>query len=135
MRKKQRRFVTIMLSLIGLALLILVLNTMDQSNIFGGNWDVITGNFIDYFPQLAGISLGFVLLIKDGGHSSTTSARLMLLTSVIGVVFASLFYEMYNDGIWIDEIITATYTITDFQFTVVLSFFILGILLGLLKRR
>ena len=135
MRKKQKQQVTIILTVVGLTILSLLLNVMDKQNLIGGDWTTLTSSLFDYFPHLVGIALGFVLVIKDQGNRSTTPIRLMLLTSMIGFVFASLFYEMYNDSIWVDDIITATYTITDFQFTIILFFFLLGILLGLVKKR
>jgi hypothetical protein len=135
MRKKRRNQFAIILVILGVGVYAVLLNQVDQIGIIGGNWTSITNSILSYLPQLVGISLGFVLLVKDKGNYSTTPIRLMLLTSIIGVVFASLFFEMFNDGIWIDEIVTATYTITDFQFTVILLFFLVGILLGLMKKR
>lgn len=135
MGRKRRRQRNIFLVGLGLGLFALIFSVVENQNLLSGNFGIMITYIFDYFPHLLGISLGFVLLVKDKGNYSTTPIRLMLITSVIGMVFASLFYEMNVDGIWIDEIVTATYTITEFQFTIVLFFFLLGCLLGLLKRR
>lgn len=135
MRKKRRNQLSIILIVLGVGVYAVLLNSVDQLNILGGNWTVITSSILGYFGHLVAIGLGFVLLIKDKGNYSTTPIRLMLITSTIGIVFASLFFQMNIDGVWIDEIVTASYTIGDFQLTILLFFFILGILLGLMKRR
>ena len=125
MGRKRRRQRNIFLVGLGLGLFALIFSVVNNQNLLSGNFGIMITYVFDYFPHLLGISLGFVLLVKDKGNYSTTPIRLMLITSVIGMVFASLFYEMNVDGIWVDEIVTATYTITDFQFTVVLFFFLL----------
>lgn len=133
MRKKTRNRLIIIVFL-AISIYLIVLNRIDQFGFIGGNWNTITNQLISYFPQIIGIALGFVLIIRDTGYSGTTSGRLLLITGLEGVFFASLFYELNKDGIWIDEIITASFTITDLQIITVLFFLLLGILIGLIKR-
>jgi len=77
---------------------------------------------------------GFILIIKDVGKRNTSTGRLFLLTAIVGVLFASLFYELNADSIWIDEIITASFTITDFQIIIILFFVLIGFIIGLYKK-
>ena len=133
MRKRTRQRLIIVV-FIALAIYLIVLNQVDRIGIIGGEWNTITNQIVSYFPQLVGIVLGFILTIHDVGYSETSSARLFLITSVTGIFFASLFYELNNDGIWIDEIVTATFTITELQIITVLFFILLGLLIGLIKR-
>lgn len=119
---------------LAIAIYLIILNRIDQFGIIGGNWSTITNQITAYLPQIIGIALGFVLILRDVGYSETTSGRLLLITGLEGVFFASLFYELNNDGIWIDEIITASFTITDLQIITVLFFLLLGIMIGLIKR-
>jgi len=132
--KKRTRQRLIILVFIALAIYFVILNQMGRIGILSGDWDAITAQMISYFPQLVGIALGFILILKDVGYSETSSARLLLLTGLEGIFFASLFYELNSDGIWIDELITASFTIGDLQFITVLFFLLLGILIGLIKR-
>jgi len=124
----------ILLVFISMAIYLIVLNRIDIWGTIGGNWTVITNQLLSYFPQLIGIGLGFILILKDFGSGDTTTARLLLITGLEGVFFASLFFELNNDGIWIDEIVTASFTIGDLQLITVLFFLLLGILIGLIKR-
>jgi len=133
MKKKTRQRLIIVV-FICLAIYLIVLSQIERFGIIGGNWNTISMQLIDYFPQLVGICLGFIFIIHDKGHSETSSGRLLLLTGVLGVFFASLFYELNADGIWIDEIISASFTIGDLQIITVLFFLLLGILIGLIKR-
>lgn len=133
MRKRTRQRLIIII-FIALAIYLIILNQVDRIDIIGGEWSTITNQITTYFPQLVGIVLGFILIIQDVGYSETSSARLFLLTGVTGIFFASLFYELNNDGIWIDEIVTASFTITDLQIIIVLFFILLGLLIGLIKR-
>jgi len=124
----------ILLVFISMAIYLIVLNRIDIWGTIGGNWTVITNQLLSYFPQLIGIGLGFILILKDYGSADTTTARLLLITGLEGVFFASLFFELNNDSIWIDEIVTASFTIGDLQLITVLFFLLLGILIGLIKR-
>lgn len=133
MRKRTLNRV-IILVFIAMAIYLVILNRIDIWGSIGGNWTLITNQILGYFPQIVGIGLGFILIIRDYGYSGTSTARLLLITGLEGIFFASLFYELYNDGIWIDEIVTASFTIGDLQFITVLFFLLLGILIGLIKR-
>lgn len=133
MKKKTRQRLVIVV-FIAIAIYLIVLSQIDRFGLLGGNWHLITMQLIDYFPQLVGISLGFIMIIHDTGYSETTSGRLILVTGLTGVFFASLFFELNIDNIWIDELITASFTILDLQIITVLFFLLLGILLGLIKR-
>ena len=133
MRKKRRQRVTLTL-LIGIVVFIVILNVIDQSNIVSGNWTVITASLMTYLAPLIGIGLGITIMLRDVGNYSTTPMRIMLMTSIIGVCISWLFFELNTDGIWIDEIVTATFTITDLQIVIVMFSMIFGIIIGLIKR-
>ena len=132
--KKQTRFKVIILLIVCLGIYITLLNRIDQFSIIGGDWSLITSTMSGYLPQLVGILFGFILIIKDVGNRGTSTGRLFLLTSIVGVLFASLFYELNADSIWIDEIITASFTITDFQIIIILFFVLIGFIIGLYKK-
>ncbi|MBA7490189.1 hypothetical protein ES702_00724 [subsurface metagenome] len=133
MRKRTRNRI-IILVFIAIALYFIILNQIDRFGTIGGEWNIITNQIISVFPQIIGICLGFVFLIQDVGYSETSSVRLLLITGLEGIFFASLFYELNSNGVWIDEIITASFTITDLQIVTVLFFLLLGVLIGLIKR-
>ena len=132
--KKKTRFKVIILLFVCLAVYLLLLNRIDQFNIIGGDWGTITTTMTSYIPQLVGILLGFILILKDVGNRNTSTGRLFLLTSIVGVLFASLFYELNADSIWIDEIVTASFTITDLQIIIILFFILIGFIIGLIKK-
>jgi len=132
--KKQTRFKIIILLFVCFAVYLLLLNRIEQFDIIGGEWGIITSTMAGYLPQLVGILFGFILILKDVGNRNTSTGRLFLLTAIVGVLFASLFYELNADSIWIDEIITASFTITDFQIIIILFFILLGFIIGLIKK-
>ena len=132
--KKQTRFKVIILLIVCLGIYITLLNRIDQFSIIGGDWTLITSTMSGYLPQLVGILFGFILILKDVGKRNTSTGRLFLLTAIVGVLFASLFYELNADSIWIDEIVTATFTITDFQIIIILFFVLIGFIIGLIKK-
>jgi len=132
--RKVTRYRIILLITIGLVVYLILLNQIDRLGVIGGNWTILTNQLIGYLPQLIGISLGFIFIIKDFGNYESSTARMLLMTGFEGVFFASLFYELNNDGIWIDEIITATFTIADLQIIVIIFFILLGVLIGLIRR-
>lgn len=134
MRRNKRRQRVVLTLLIGIVVFIVILNVINQGGLVGGDWTSITASFIEYLPPIIGIGLGITILIRDEGNYSTIPIRLMIITGVIGVCFSWLFYELYIDAIWVDEIVTATFTITDFQFIVVLFSVFFGMILGLIKR-
>lgn len=133
MRKRTRNRL-IFIIVIAMVIYLIVLNQIQLTNVIGGNWNTITNQLIGYLPQLIGIGLGFTLIIKDRGYSETASGRLLLLMGLEGLFFASLFYELNSDSIWIDELITASFTITDLQIVTVLFFLLLGVIIGLIRR-
>ena len=133
MKKKTRSRIIILL-FVSLAVYLLLLNRIDQLGSIGGNWDIITTTIIGYLPHLTGILFGFIFILKDLGDGDTSSGRLFLLTGIVGVFFSSLFYELNEDGIWIDEIVTASFTITDLQIVIILFFILIGIIIGLIKK-
>lgn len=132
--KKQTRFRIIIMLFVCLAVYMLILNRIDELNMIGGEWGIITTTMIGYVPQLVGIFFGFIFIIKDMGSRHTSSGRLFLLTSVTGVLFASLFYELNADSIWIDEIVTSSFTITELQVIIILFFILIGFIIGLIKK-
>ena len=134
MRKRDRRFYIIVGLLFGIYVYFWILNKVDQMGVIGGDWSTITSSIISYSPYLIGLGLGFAFLIRDRGNRNTTPIRITLLTGVIGVCLSGLFYELNTDGIWVNDIISASYTITDFQFTLVVVFLILGMIMGLSKK-
>lgn len=134
MRKKKRNRLILLAILIGIGIYTIILSNVDRFVNVGGDWNTITIQVLDYLPSLIGLALGLTILIKDKGRGSSTPMRIMLITGLLGVCFSGLFYEMYIDNIWLDEIITATFTITDFQLVIVLCSLIFGIILGLIKR-
>jgi len=133
MRKKDRSKVIILL-IICVSVYLIIMNTVVTGGVIGGNWNTITTSITSYLPYLIGIVFGFIFIIKDVGKSKTASGRLFLLTGLVGILFSGLFYELNNDGIWIDEIITASFTITDLQVVTILFFILVGALVGLIRR-
>ena len=134
MRKKKRRQFVLLTILIGIVVFIVILNVINQGGYIGGDWTVITASFIEYLPPILGIGIGFTLMMRDSGNYSTTPIRLMIITGIIGVCFSWLFYELYIDGIWVDEIVTATFTITDLQIITIMFSLFYGVVIGLIKR-
>lgn len=132
--RKQTRSKIIILLVVCFVIYLLLLNKVDQIGNMGGDWGIITTTITGYLPHIVGILLGFIFILKDVGNRSTSTGRLFLLTSVVGILFSSLFYELNEDGIWIDEIVTASFTITDLQIVIILFFILIGIIVGLIKK-
>jgi len=55
---------------------------------------------------------------------------IILTCTIIGIVMAMITQTMYNEGIFIDELITGTITITDLMFAIVFLWVIAGVILG-----
>lgn len=60
------------------------------------------------------------------GRNETVFAIITLAT-IIGIVFAIIFQLLYEQGIWIDEIITESFTLRELQFAAILIWEIFGI--------
>lgn len=58
----------------------------------------------------------------------------VLVCILIGVGFSGLFGYWNTQGILIDEIVTATLTITDIQTGVLFLFAFLGVILGIVRK-
>lgn len=58
----------------------------------------------------------------------------VLVCVMIGVGFAGLIGYMNTNGIFIDEYVTATLTITDLQTVFVLVWFFIGLIYGVVRR-
>lgn len=129
MRNKTRsRLMT--LTVFGIFIYFVVINIVNQTGLIGGNWVTINTNMMSNAPYIIGIALGFILLIK----AVDTILNSILVCSFMGVFFSGLFYNLNTNGIWIDEIVSASFTITDLQFVIVLFWMMMGILIGLIKR-
>jgi H+/Cl- antiporter ClcA len=109
-------------------------NVVDRFSLIAGNFTVITTQLIDYLPSLIIMGFGFTILIKDTGHGSTTPIRLMLVTGIIGSALSGLFFELNADSIWINDVVTASFTITDLQLVIVIASLIAGMIIGLSSR-
>ena len=134
MTRKRRQSITIILVVIGISIFIILTNVVDRFGLIAGNFTIITDQLIDYLPSLIIMGFGFTILVRDTGHSSTTPIRLMLITGLIGSALSGLFYELNLDSIWIDDVVTATFTITDLQVVIVIASLIAGMVIGLSKR-
>lgn len=134
MRKGKRRQRVVLTLLIGIVVFIVILNVINQGGLIGGDWTAIIASFIEYLPPIVGIGLGITILMRDEGNYSTTPIRMMIITGMIGVCVSWLFYELYIDSIWVDEIVTATFTITELQLITVLFSLFFGMAIGLIKR-
>lgn len=132
MRKKQRHQI-IMYTLLGVAIYIIIMQMVKTTGDIGGDWDTISSTFMGSLPFLFGISLGFVVLIKNQSKYGTIYSSI-LPSGIIGIFFAGLFYYLNTNNIWIDELINASFTITDLQTVVVLFWMFIGILVGLIRR-
>lgn len=132
MRKRQRHQI-IIYTLLGIAIYIIVMQMVKTTGDIGGDWDTISSTFIGSLPHLFGIALGFVLLIKNQSRYGTMYSSI-LPSGITGIFFAGLFYYLNTNNIWIDEIVTASFTITDLQTVVVLFWLLIGILVGLIRR-
>jgi len=131
--RKKRRHQIMMYTLLGIAIYIIVMQMVKSTGDIGGDWDTISSTFMGALPHLFGISLGFVVLIKSQSKYGTMYSSI-LPSGITGIFFAGLFYYLNTNNIWIDEIVTASFTITDLQTVVVLFWLFIGILVGLIRR-
>lgn len=128
--KKKTRSRIMLLLFFGVFMFFIVINIINQSGLIGGDWTTINTTLINTTPYVIGIGLGFLLLIK--AVSSMLSS--ILVGGLVGIFFSGLFYSLYIGNIWIDELISASFTITDLQTIVVIFWLFMGILIGLIKR-
>jgi hypothetical protein len=134
MRKKRRKQIAFFGIVFGIVVFYLILNNIDRIGDIGGDWSSITTSMISYLPSLIGIGTGFYFTLRDRGNYRTQPIRILLMFGLIGISFSGLFFQMNSDGIWIDEIVTASYTITDFQLSITLISLLFGMVYGMIKR-
>jgi len=53
----------------------------------------------------------------------------------LGVFIAYIFYYLNDEGIWVDQVITASTTIQDIMAVIILIFLLVGVILGAMRSR
>lgn len=59
---------------------------------------------------------------------------IVVICSVIGIVLSQIIRTLYNAGVVLDEFITDSITITDVMLVVVILWFIIGVIISILRR-
>jgi hypothetical protein len=132
MRKKQRNMI-MMITLLSIAVSIVIMQMVKDTGDIGGDWNTISLIFVDNLPYLFGMGLGFIVLIKNTSHYGSMYSS-VLPSVIIGVFMAGMCHSLNTAGVWINDIVTASLTITDLQFILVLFWLFLGIIVGLIRR-
>jgi len=130
-----RKLMKNMYVVVGIPFVILVLVYINNSGIITDvNLNNVISNLILVFPSL------FLMLLSLYGLTIQKKKDVLILTntvlgSLLGVFTAYLFSVLYTNNIWLDDVITATFTINDLQVLTVIYCIIVGFLSGVLKTR
>ena len=134
MRKRTKDLLYPILTVVAFVVAIIIF--MQLPNVFPSeDWTTMRNNFITIMPWLLLFGIGIVSLgyIMTLGEEYWTFP--LLTCFVISIGMSMLLRTLYDQGIVIDEMVTGTITITDLQFIIILAWTVLGILLGVTKRR
>jgi hypothetical protein len=132
----QKRFVRNIFIIFGVVFIALILWFVNQQGNVAGNWETITNNYLGVFGYIIFIGLtlyAFVLRNPKrykGSGFIDNSIEDIILGGVIGILFAGLIGQLNTLGILIDEIVTASLTISDIQTIVVIVWVLVGLVKG-----
>jgi hypothetical protein len=115
---------------LGIAIVAVVLIFERLNNHITGEFNtyitVILGNFI--WIMITGACL--IFLFRRGEHGLFGYVG---ICSILGVSLSEIVEYLYNNNIWMDTVIEAPNTITDYQIIIILAFVILGLGLGAME--
>lgn len=131
MRRTSRAWRTLYI-IVAIGLIVIILQYVSQSGLMGGNFNTISTTFITLFPYMGGMGLGLYFLVIRKKKESILNTT--LIGGMLGIFNAGLFNTMNTNNIWIDDVVTATFTIVDLMTVVVLFWFFIGLIVGLIKN-
>ena len=96
------------------------------------DWATMRTDFIQLMPWTLMVILGFASLAKIlSNRPNTAYVYTGLAGALIGIGFAMLMHDFYTLGIFLDEFITGSITITDLQIVVLFICTFIGTILGI----
>jgi hypothetical protein len=121
--------------ILGIAFFSLVLLFVSQMGFITGNWNFIITHYIALFTWLGVIGLGFYwLMLRIFVSRRKTFFPVFFLCGMIGVGFSGLSQYLYNNNIWLDQIIVAPNTIEEFMLIVIIIWIVVGIIVGSIQK-
>jgi len=140
MRKRKRlnlrSFRKNMYVLLGIPFVIFVLVYINASGIITDvNLDNVVSNLTLVLPSLFGVLFGLYGLTVYKPSKDIMLLSNTVMGALLGVFVACFFNVLYTNNIWLDDVITATFTINDLQFLTVIYCIIVGFLSGVVKTR
>ena len=131
--KKLRKNLFVVL---GIPFVIIILVYINNSGVITDvDLDNVISNLITVLPPLLGMLLSLYGLTVYNAKKDILILTNTLLGALLGVFTAYLFNVLYTNNIWLDDVITATFTINDLQFLTVIYCIIIGFLSGMVKTR
>ena len=132
MRKLRKNLFVVL----GIPFVIFILIYINASGIITDvDLDNVVSNLILVLPSLFGVLLSLYGLMVYKPKKDILILTNTILGSLLGVFIAYLFNVLYINNIWLDDVITATFTINDLQFLTVIYCIVVGFLSGMMKTR
>ena len=129
-RRKSNSLLKNFYVVISIPVIAVMLIIIFKNNLMTGQWDVISRNMIKVFPPVIGIVLSTYALFGYKVRNDVKILAKSLFGCLIGLFTSHLWYVLNDNGIWIDEILTATFPLVELQTLTVIWFTILGFLIG-----
>lgn len=125
-----------MFVLLGIPFVILVLVYINNSGLITDvDLDNVISNLILVLPSLFGVLFSLYGLTVYKPKKDVMILTNTVIGGLLGVFTAYLFNVLYVNNIWLDDVITATFTINDLQSLTVIYCIIVGFLSGMMKTR
>lgn len=125
-----------MFVVLGIPFVIFILVYINMSGIITDvDLDNVIANLILILPPLFGMLLSLYGLMVYKPKKDILILTSTILGSLLGVFTAYLFNVLYINNIWLDDVITATFTINDLQFLTVIYCIVMGFLSGMMKTK
>ena len=108
----------------------MILNIVANYTSFNGEWSTVTQVYVGAIPYLAFMAIALYFgLTRQIGMIGTAS-----IFGLAGIMNGGLFYYLNTAGVWIDEYVNATTTITDIVIVTVIIWIIFGFIIGSKSR-
>lgn len=112
--------------LLGIGIIAFILFLVNTNYV--GNWNAIGNNILSLWAYMFYTGVGIIYFIK----SREQLLGDIMIGGMVGIGWALLVGNLYNNGIWFDTVITAPNTLTDYQTLIIIAWLIIGFFKGVL---
>lgn len=125
-----------MFVVLGIPLVIWILIYISNSGIITNvDIDYMVDNIILLLPPLIGMFFSLYGLIYYKNKKDIMIITHTIIGTLLGIFTSYFFYILYDNAIWLDDVITATFTLEDLQLITIIWCLIMGFLSGVMKSR